>query len=242
MIDRSAATTDKRGRPRRFDEGTERKMIMDAAIRLMERNSDAELSAVDILAETGLSSRSFYRHFDSKEALLVALVRREAELVARSMERAIASAAGPVAAVEAWLERLLDTFFEPRRAARSAIFTTPAASGAYPMTEELAEIRWILSRPLAEVLRAGQAAGVLVSPNPEADAISIFALAGTTTGTRQANLGDRESVRAQVVRFAWPPAPARHRELRQPATPSVGASQSGSGRRASEGHLRLGLQ
>jgi hypothetical protein len=34
----------------------------------------------------------------------------------------------------------------------------------------------------------------LVSPNPEADAISIFALAGTTTGTRQANLGDRESV------------------------------------------------
>ncbi len=172
----------------------------------------------------------------------MALVRREAELVARSMERAIASAAGPVAAVEAWLERLLDTFFEPRRAARSAIFTTPAASGAYPMTEELAEIRWILSRPLAEVLRAGQAAGVLVSPNPEADAISIFALAGTTTGTRQANLGDRESVRAQVVRFAWPPAPARHRELRQPATPSVGASQSGSGRRASEGHLRLGLQ
>ncbi len=130
LIDRSAATTDKRGRPRRFDEGTERKMIMDAAIRLMERNSDAELSAVDILAETGLSSRSFYRHFDSKEALLVALVRREAELVARSMERAIASAAGPVAAVEAWLERLLDTFFEPRRAARSAIFTTPAASGA----------------------------------------------------------------------------------------------------------------
>lgn len=125
-------------------------MIMDAGIRLMERNSDAELSVVDILAETGLSARSFYRHFDSKESLLVALARREAEM-ARSMERAIASAAGPAAAVDAWLARLLDTFFEPRRAARSALFTTPAASGAYPMTEELAEIRWVLSRPLAEV-------------------------------------------------------------------------------------------
>jgi hypothetical protein len=46
LTDRSAATTDRRGQPRRFNESTERKVIMDAGIRLMERNSDAELSVV----------------------------------------------------------------------------------------------------------------------------------------------------------------------------------------------------
>lgn len=196
--------TDRRGRPRRFDEHTERSMIMDAAVRLMAERGYGEMSVIDILAETGLSTRSFYRHFDSKEALLLALVRREAESVARSMARAIANAAGPAEAVEAWLERLLDTFFVPRQAARSALFTTPAALASPSMTEGLAEICWILSRPVAKVLRAGHEAGVLVSPNPAADALSIFAVVGATGHAPHAKLRDRGSVKAQVVRFAWP--------------------------------------
>lgn len=179
-------------------------MIMDAAIRLMAERSYGEMSVIDILAETGLSTRSFYRHFDSKDALLLALVCREAESVARSMARAIAAAAGPVEAVDAWLERLLDTFFVPRQAARSALFTTPAAMASPAMTEGLAKIYWVLARPVAEVLRAGHEAGVLVSPNPEADALSIFALVSATAHAPHAKLGDRGSVKAQVVRFAWP--------------------------------------
>jgi AcrR family transcriptional regulator len=179
-------------------------MIMGTAIRLMAERGYGEMSVIDILAETGLSTRSFYRHFDSKDALLLALVRREAESVARSMARAIAEAAGPVEAVEAWLERLLDTFFVARQAARSALFTTPAAMASPAMSEGLAEIYWVLSRPVAEVLRAGHEAGVLVSPNPEADALSIFAVVGATAHAPHAKLGDRGAVKAQVVRFAWP--------------------------------------
>jgi AcrR family transcriptional regulator len=177
---------------------------MDAAIRLMAERGFGEMSVIDVLAETGLSTRGFYRHFDSKEALLLALVRREAESVARAMARAIANAAGPAEAVEAWLERLLDTFFVPRQAARSALFTTPAALASPSMTEGLAEIRWVLSRPVAKALRAGHEAGVLVSPNPEADALSIFAVVGATARAPHAKLRNRGSVKAQVVRFAWP--------------------------------------
>jgi len=204
LTERSPTNTDRRGRPRRFAENTERAMVMSAAVHLMVKTGYTELSVVDILAETGLSTRSFYRHFDSKEALLVALVRREAELVSRSMEQAMGKAPGPIAELEVWLERLLDTYFEPRQAARSSLFTTPAVLAASPMTEELAEIRWILSRPLAEALRTGHEAQVLVSPNPEADALSMFALVGTLTRTPRANLGNRQSVRDQVMRFAWP--------------------------------------
>jgi hypothetical protein len=72
------------------------------------------------------------------------------------------------------------------------------------MADELAGVRWILSSPLADVLRVGHDAGVLISPNPDADAISIFALVGHTAHSNHAHLDDRESVRKQVTRFAWP--------------------------------------
>ncbi|CUU54852.1 DNA-binding transcriptional regulator, AcrR family [Parafrankia irregularis] len=200
----SAPTTDRRGRPRRFDEGTERQMIMDAAVRLMKGSGHAEMAVVDVLAGTGLSTRAFYRHFGSKEALLLALIHREAEAVARSMTRAVERAREPAAALEAWLDRLLDTFFEPRQVARSALFTTAAAGAAVPLAEKLDDIRWILARPLADVLRAGNDAGVLFSPNPDADAISLFGLVGAASHSAHANLEGRPAVRAQVIRFAWP--------------------------------------
>jgi AcrR family transcriptional regulator len=203
-IDRTSAPTEKRGRPRRFDDGTERDMVLDAAIQLLKRNGEDGLSVIAILADTGLSTRSFYRHFESKEALLVALVRREAELVARAMDRGIARTAGSVAGIEAWLDRLLDTFFEPAQARRSALLTSPSTSGAYLLTEELAATRWILSRPLADVLRAGNASTELRSTKPEADAIAMFAVAGALAHSPQAGLGDRLSVRTQFQLFVWP--------------------------------------
>lgn len=179
-------------------------MLMDAAVRILARSGLHEMFVVDVLAEAGLSTRSFYRHFESKNDLLRALVLRETESVAQSLERAIDRAAGPAAAVDAWLDGLLDAIFEPKRAARAALFMTPAVRTAYPMADRMVDTHWTLSRPLAEVLRAGHEAGFLVSPNPEADAVSMFALVGITAYVPHANLRNRAAVRAQVVRFSWP--------------------------------------
>ena len=115
MSQSDGASPPRLGRPRRFDTGTERAMVMDAATRLMIRKGYADLSVVEILAETGLSTRSFYRHFESKEALVVALLQREGEAMGRSLGQAVALAHGPVAAVDAWLECFLDVHYEPKR-------------------------------------------------------------------------------------------------------------------------------
>ncbi|MGO8860457.1 MAG: TetR/AcrR family transcriptional regulator [Acidimicrobiales bacterium] len=204
MTDRQPVKGERQGRRRLFDHDTERTMLMDAAVRILARSGLHEMFVVDVLSEAGLSTRSFYRHFESKDGLLRALVLRETESVAQSLERRIARASGPVAAVEAWLDGLLDAIFEPRRAARAALFMTPAVRTSYPVAERMVDTHWTLSRPLAEVLRAGHEAGFLVSPNPEADAVSMFALVGITAYVPHANLQNRAAVRAQVVRFSWP--------------------------------------
>jgi AcrR family transcriptional regulator len=200
----SATKTPGVGRPRRFDDETERSMVMDAAIRVMARNGYARMSVGAVLLEAGLSTRAFYRHFDSTQALLVALMRRESEAAGRSFERVVAQAADPVTALEAWLERFLDVFYEPRRAARTAMFSTPAVRASYPIVDELEERRRIFCRPLMEVLQQGHDTGVLYSPTPEADSHSMFALVSAVTEQRDSQFPDRTAARAQVVRFAWP--------------------------------------
>jgi AcrR family transcriptional regulator len=195
--------SDKLGRPRLFDDDTERRMVMDAAVRVMARNGYAAMSVSDILADAELSTTSFYRHFQSKDALLAALIRRDGESARRALQRAIEAAPGPVAALEAWLDGLLDQFYEPRKASRTALFTTAQVMASYRMSDELLEMRWMLSEPLVEVLRAGNQAGTLHSPNPQADAVSLFALVSSAATSPHSHRGDREGARAQAIRFAW---------------------------------------
>jgi hypothetical protein len=131
-------------------------------------------------------------------------MRRESESVGRSLERAVALAPDPVAALEAWLQRYLDVFYEPRRAARTALFASPAVRASYPLADELRERRRIFCRPLIEALRQAHQAGVVHSPTPEADAYSMFALVSAATDQHDPQFGDRMAAWAHIVRFAWP--------------------------------------
>ena len=183
------------GRPRRFDDDTERRMLVEAAIRVMSRGDDASLALGDVLDEAGLSTRAFYRHFESKEALLEALMLREAAAVGRSLARAVAQAADPVAALEAWLERYLDVFYEPRRARRAAQLSSAAYRVSRPSAQMMMEMRRISCAPLVEALRAGHEAGVLHSPTPEADAYSIYSL--ITASQDASDVGDSDRALAR---------------------------------------------
>ncbi|HUZ56880.1 MAG TPA: helix-turn-helix domain-containing protein [Streptosporangiaceae bacterium] len=58
------------GRPRCFEPAGELRLPLDAMLRVMERHSYADAPVADILAEAGLSTRSFYRHFLSKDQLM----------------------------------------------------------------------------------------------------------------------------------------------------------------------------
>lgn len=198
-----ARESDKAGRPRHFDDDTERRLVLDAAVRVMARNGFADMSVADVLAEAGLSTTSFYRHFQSKDALLTAIIRRDGESARRALERAIAAAPGPVAALEAWLDGLLDQFFEPVKASRTALFTTPEVHSAYHVNE-IMEMRWLLSQPLVKVLRAGHRAGVLHSPKPEPDAVSMFAVVSSAATSPHGHRNSRKAARAQALRFIWP--------------------------------------
>src|ERR1700757_2246539 len=99
------------GRPRRFEPADELRLLFDAALVVMQRNGYADVAVADILAEAGLSTRSFYRHFESKDQLLCALYRHEAEAVADRLAAKVHAAATPLAALDSWIEEIMSLSF-----------------------------------------------------------------------------------------------------------------------------------
>ena len=83
------------GRPRRFESDDELRILLDAALVVMERNGYVDAAVADILREADLSTRSFYRHFESKDQLLSALFRREADAAAARLRAKVDAAADP---------------------------------------------------------------------------------------------------------------------------------------------------
>ena len=58
-----------RGRPS-LDEHEQRRRLIDAAWRVFEATSEERVTVADIVRQAGMSSRSFYQHFSSKEDLI----------------------------------------------------------------------------------------------------------------------------------------------------------------------------
>ena len=183
------------GRPRRFEPADELRILLDAALVVMERNGYADAAVADIFREADLSTRSFYRHFESKDQLLCALFRREAEAAAARLHDKVEAAADPQAALDAWIDEILSFGRHRVKAARVMVLGSPAAMRAEGYADEMRHASTLLLASLEAVLTAGAADGSFPLADPAADAPLIqsvvWAAAGLTptrdaTATRSA--------------------------------------------------------
>jgi AcrR family transcriptional regulator len=156
------------GRPRRYDPARERSLLLDAASAVLGTKGWASVTVADILGEAGLATRSFYRHFASKDELLRSLVRRDAERFAAAVTARVDAAPAPGAALVVWLDEILGFGYDRRRAQRAAVLRAATAHGALA--------------PLAAALAAGAADGSLPGAEPEGDAPLVSAMAWDTAG------------------------------------------------------------
>jgi len=170
------------GRPRRFGSDDELRLLLDAALVVMERNGYADAAVADILAEANLSTRSFYRHFSSKDELLCALFRREAEAAAERLRARVDAAGGPRAALDAWIDEILSYGHHRAKAARLAVLSSPGAMRATGYAAEMRRAARLLLAPLEVLLAAGTADGSFPRADPAADAPLIRAVVWAAAG------------------------------------------------------------
>lgn len=162
------------GRPRHYDEATERELVFDAAYRVLRDQRDKGITIADVLAEAGVSTRSFYRHFASKDELLCAMYSRDAVRAAERLTAQVEKASSPTHALQLWIDEMFSFHVGPRaeRFMVLASLTAMRADGAETVGEKS---RDMLVAPLADAIAAGAADGSFRSVNPQVDADLVAA-------------------------------------------------------------------
>src|SRR4051812_50113039 len=67
---------------------TGRERIVAAAVNLFYRNGYSSVGVDQVIAAAGVTKTTFYKHFESKDDLMVAAVKRQGELEAQAGGRA----------------------------------------------------------------------------------------------------------------------------------------------------------
>jgi AcrR family transcriptional regulator len=156
----------------------EKAQIVRAAYELIQRDGSKETSVHDVLHAAGLSTRAFYRHFRSKDELVLEMYRVDCDRVNATVAAAVASASDPLAALEAWIDQNLAVVYDARRLRHAVVLSSAEVSSAEGFTgvknTGLAEQR----APLVALLRDGRAQGLFPRADPETDAVAIQAVVG----------------------------------------------------------------
>lgn len=190
------------GRPRHYDEATERELVFDAGYRVLRDHGDTGLTIADVLAEAGVSTRSFYRHFASKDELLCAMFNRDAERSAARLDSRLASATSPLQAVQLWIDGIFG-FKVGQRAERLNVLGSLTISRAEGAAAVIERSQTLLIAPLATAIAAGAADGTFTTTQPAADAEMVAAVVFHGAGLVSPHLGTtpHPTARDEVLSF-----------------------------------------
>lgn len=199
-----AETPRTRGRPRLYEPDAERDRILSAALDIVRRSDGQEATVAQILAEAGLSTRAFYRHFESKEDALRALYGRDAESFAAHLQRHVDMAPDPIAALTVWVKEVLGLAYDRRRAERVSALSSPMIRRIVAGTsvQEIGNSLYV--QPLRVVLDEGLASGAFPTARPELDVHMIRALTWEAVSLARSGTVrlSRGAAADQVLRFS----------------------------------------
>ncbi|MFJ6852427.1 TetR/AcrR family transcriptional regulator [Streptomyces sp. NPDC091271] len=187
------------------EQAAERACIIDAAYRVLAASEGASASVGDILAEAGLSTRAFYRHFGSKDDLVLAMFRRDTDRVMAELQSSIASAPTPEDALRRFVDGTLHLAADRRRRQRVLVMTSEQAMRARGYAAERTRSQVGQEAVVALVLEQGREGGAFPwAKDPGADARAICALVRQAFDEQisgAANVSAQESA-DRVVDFA----------------------------------------
>jgi AcrR family transcriptional regulator len=92
---------------RRAAYAAEARRLIDAAFVVMRRSGSIDPQVRAIVQEAGLSNQAFYRHFASKDALLLAVLADGQRQLVAYLRRRVATASSPAEQVQRWINGVM---------------------------------------------------------------------------------------------------------------------------------------
>ena len=179
-----------------------RRAILAAASESLREHGVQGLSIAAVLQRAGLSTRAFYRHFESKDQLVSAIFLDMARTEKRRLKRKMAAADSPVEAVAAWIDGRLDLAFNENIKSDLRRMSLEAQSQTFAAPELIQAAYAEMLEPLIDQIQRGLEQGEFHDVDPVTSAQSIQGVVWTST-ERQWATGDceRAEVREHILRF-----------------------------------------
>lgn len=152
------------------DRSTERATIVEAAYRLLADSDGVSVPITDVLSAAGMSTRAFYRHFDSKDALLLAMFRNDSDRVLQDFRAAADRAETAREALHGWIVSMLRLASDPKRRSRALVIASDEVRRARGYRAQSLRYEDGQDAALSEILRRGLWDGTLPNTVPDADA------------------------------------------------------------------------
>jgi AcrR family transcriptional regulator len=177
-------------------EGDDRGCIIDAAYSCLSEPHSGAIPVAAILQRAGVSTRAFYRHFESKDELFLAMLRAESDAVAGRLDRITAETNGsPADQLKAWIDEMFGMVHDAQVRMHLTVIDSDEVRAAkgYRQTREQAHTD--RERSLVEILRRGLDDGSFPLAFPEHDAVAISAIVSR-------EMADLKAVDDEVLRQA----------------------------------------
>ena len=179
-----------------------RAALLLAASDVVREEGVAALSVSVVLSRAQLSTRAFYRHFDSKDQLVSAVFLEMARAETLRTREEMGVAPDPVRAVAAWIDGRLDMAFNDEVRSDLRNISVEAQSQMFAAPDMVGPAYAEILRPLIEQLRRGSEAGVFTDIDADNEALSILGVVWSNLERHWATADcDPNEVRNRVQRF-----------------------------------------
>jgi AcrR family transcriptional regulator len=179
-----------------------RAAILSSAAEVVRTEGVQALSVAALLRKTQMSTRAFYRHFDSKDELVAALFLEMARTEVVRLEQRMADRSDPVRAVAAWIDGRLELAFNLRIRSDLHKMSVEAQNLMFAAPELVAPAYREMLRPLVDQLRRGRDLGRFGDIDPEGEALSIQGVVWANIERHWATEHrDPSDIRERVQRF-----------------------------------------
>lgn len=155
----------------------DRGCIIEAAYGCLSAPHSGPIPVAAILQRAGVSTRAFYRHFESKDELFLAMLRQESDALAGRLDQIVEEMPGsPVDQLEAWIGRMFGLVHDAQLRMHFIVIDSDEVRAAKGYRETRERAHADRERSLVEILRRGKEDGSFPLADPERDAIAISAV------------------------------------------------------------------